>query len=209
VLLGDALVPGPPAPAQRLPRHAAGALAAVAAGCDAVWPGWGFVSERPDFADACADAGLVFIGPSGASMRLLGDKIGGKRVAEARRPGHPLERRPVADAADAAAPRRRASATPCCSRPRRAAGAGHPHRARRRELAAAFAALGRGPRGLRRRDPAGGVLRPEARHVEVQVIADAHGRTHAVGTRDCSMQRRHQKVLEEAPAPGLGALEER
>ena len=83
VLLGDAMVPGPDGALRSAYLDAPRVLRLlVEAGCDAVWPGWGFVSERPDFADACAAMGLVFIGPSGASMRLLGDKIGGKRVAE-------------------------------------------------------------------------------------------------------------------------------
>ena len=179
------------------------------AGCDAVWPGWGFLSERPEFADACAAAGVVFIGPSGESMRLLGDKIAGKTLAE--RQGVPVtdwSRGPVVDVAEAMA---HATRIGCPVLLKAAAGGGG--RGIRivnapEELSSAFASAAHEARA------AFGdatllveAFAPEARHVEVQIIADAHGRVHAVGTRDCTMQRRHQKVLEEGPAPGLGALE--
>ena len=211
VLLGDALVPGANGALRSayldVPRLIALLLEA---GCDAVWPGWGFVSERPDFADACAAADLVFIGPSGASMRLLGDKIGGKRVAEENGvPVTPWSGGLVADAAAAAMHARRIGFPVLLKAA--AGGGGRGIRIVRavEEVAAAFVSASAEARA------AFGdatllveAFAPEARHVEVQIIADAYGRVHAVGTRDCSMQRRHQKVLEEAPAPGLGALEE-
>lgn len=182
----------------------------VAAGCDAVWPGWGFVSERPDFADACFEAGLVFIGPSGASMRLLGDKIGGKKVAEDHGvPVTPWSHGAVADA-DAALAHARRIGYPVLLKAA-AGGGGRGIRLVRGddELAPAFTSAANEARSAFG-DPTLLVesFAPEARHIEVQVIADRAGRVHAVGTRDCSMQRRHQKVLEEAPAPNLGPLEE-
>ena len=172
------------------------------AGCDAVWPGWGFLSERPEFADACAAAGVVFIGPSGESMRLLGDKIAGKTLAE--RQGVPVtdwSRGPVVDVAEAMA---HATRIGCPVLLKAAAGGGICIVNAPEELSSAFASAAHEARA------AFGdatllveAFAPEARHVEVQIIADAHGRVHAVGTRDCSMQRRHQKVIEEAPAPGI------
>jgi acetyl/propionyl-CoA carboxylase alpha subunit/acetyl-CoA carboxylase carboxyltransferase component len=211
VALGDALVAGPEGLRSAyldIPRVL---RLLTAAGCDAVWPGWGFVSERPDFADACAAAGLVFIGPSGESMRLLGDKIAGKRLAETH--GVPVTAwsgGPVADVDEAVSHADRIGYPVLLKAA--AGGGGRGIRIVRAadELAGAFASAAHEARA------AFGdatllveAFAPEARHVEVQVIADAHGRVHAVGTRDCSMQRRHQKVLEEAPAPGLGALDAR
>ncbi|MDO9021097.1 MAG: biotin carboxylase N-terminal domain-containing protein [Deltaproteobacteria bacterium] len=211
VLLGDALVPGSTGALRSAYLDVPRVISLlVEARCDAVWPGWGFVSERPDFADACADAGLVFIGPSGSSMRLLGDKIGGKRVAEDNGvPVTPWSGGPVADAAEAAAHATRIGFPVLLKAA--AGGGGRGIRIVRAvdEVAAAFASASAEARSAFG-DPTLLVesFAPEARHVEVQIIADSHGTVHAVGTRDCSMQRRHQKVLEEAPAPGLGALEE-
>lgn len=212
VLLGDAMTPGPDGALRSAYLDAPRVLRLlVEAGCDAVWPGWGFASERPDFADACAAMGLVFIGPSGASMRLLGDKIGGKRVAEQNGvPVTPWSGGAVVDAKDAEAHARRIGFPVLLKAA--AGGGGRGIRVVREasEIEAAFASAANEARAA-----FGDAtllvesFAPEARHVEVQVIADSHGRVHAVGTRDCSMQRRHQKVLEEAPAPGLGPLEEK
>ncbi len=212
VLLGDAMVPGPDGALRSAYLDASRVLPLlVEAGCDAVWPGWGFAAERPDFADACAALGLVFIGPSGASMRLLGDKIGGKRVAEKLGvPVTPWSGGAVVDAAEAARHAARIGYPVLLKAASGGGGRGIRLVREPSELEAAFASAASEARAAFG-DPTLLVecFAPEARHVEVQVIADAHGRVHAVGTRDCSMQRRHQKVLEEAPAPGLGALEER
>ncbi len=212
VLLGDALVPGPNGGLRSAYLDVPRVLRLlVEAGCDAVWPGWGFVSERPDFADACAAMGLVFIGPSGASMRLLGDKIGGKRVAEQHGvPVTPWSGGAVVDADDALRHARRIGYPVLLKAA--AGGGGRGIRVVRNddEVAPAFVSASNEARAAFGDETLlVESFAPEARHVEVQVIADSHGRAHAVGTRDCSVQRRHQKVLEEAPAPGLGPLEER
>jgi acetyl/propionyl-CoA carboxylase alpha subunit/acetyl-CoA carboxylase carboxyltransferase component len=212
VLLGDALVPGPDGGLRSAYLDASRVLPLlIGRGCDAVWPGWGFASESPEFADACAALGLVFIGPSGASMRLLGDKIGGKRVAESHGvPVTPWSGGAVLDAGDAAGHARRIGYPVLLKAAAGGGGRGIRLVREESEIESAFASASKEARSA-----FGDAtllvegFAPEARHVEVQVIADAHGRVHAVGTRDCSMQRRHQKVLEEAPAPGLGALEER
>ncbi|MCA3141358.1 MAG: carboxyl transferase domain-containing protein [Betaproteobacteria bacterium] len=206
VCLGEALVPGTEGkPRSAYLDHARVLDLAVQAGADAVWPGWGFVAESPEFAEACAARGLVFIGPSANSMRMLGDKVAAKRLAEqAGVPVSPWSGEPVADPRVAEAIAERIGYPVLLK-----ASAGGGGRGIRRvdssaELAAAFqgatteaaAAFG---------DPAVFVeaFVPVARHVEVQVLADTHGTVWALGTRDCSLQRRHQKLLEEAPAPGL------
>ena len=174
------------------------------AGADALWPGWGFASERPELQEACEAHELVFLGPPASAMRALGDKIAAKRLAEkAGVPVSPWSRESVDEAGAAA----------CAGR------IGYPVLLK--------ATAGGGGRGIRRVDQASelvGAYRSaaaeaaaafgdpsifveafvaDARHVEVQVLADSHGGVWALGTRDCSMQRRQQKVLEEAPAPGL------
>jgi len=178
--------------------------AATAAGADALWPGWGFASERPELAEACAAAGLAFLGPPAAAMRALGDKIAAKRLAESCDvPVSPWSGGPV-DEENAAA---------------WAARIGYPLL-----LKATAGGGGRGIRRVERPEEIAGALRAaaaeaaaafgdpsiflealvlDARHIEVQILADRHGGVWALGTRDCSMQRRRQKVLEEAPAPGL------
>ncbi|WP_190111260.1 ATP-binding protein [Streptomyces cinnamoneus] len=170
--------------------------AARAAGADAVHPGYGFLSENAEFARAVRDAGLVWIGPPPDAIEAMASKTRAKRImADA---GVPLLA-PVAPEAVAAA------GLPVLIKA--AAGGGGRGMRVVRDLAAlpgelasaraeAAAAFGDGEVFV---EPyvVGG------RHVEVQVLADAHGTVWTLGTRDCSLQRRHQKVVEEAPAPGL------
>ncbi|HXJ32416.1 MAG TPA: carboxyl transferase domain-containing protein [Candidatus Eisenbacteria bacterium] len=177
------------------------------AGADAVWPGWGFVAEDPAFADRVVAAGMRFLGPSSAAMRALGDKIAAKQLAE--RAGVPVAAWSGGVVADAEAAARVGEQIGYPLVVKAAAGGGgrgirivdHPA-----ALPAAFAsaaaeaqaAFGDGRLFLERK-----VVR--GRHVEVQIAGDLHGRVVALGTRDCSVQRRHQKVIEEAPPPDLSS----
>ncbi|MDH5566184.1 MAG: ATP-grasp domain-containing protein [Myxococcales bacterium] len=174
-------------------------------GADSVWPGWGFVAEDATFADRVVAAGIRFLGPSGDVMRTVGDKIASKQVAEqAGVPVIPWSRGAVGDDASAHAEAEKigypllikASAGGGGRGIRavdRKAGFAEALRAARAEAHAAF---GDDRLFLEKRLSGG-------RHVEVQIAADAHGRVLALGCRDCSVQRRHQKILEEAPPPGL------
>jgi acetyl-CoA/propionyl-CoA/long-chain acyl-CoA carboxylase, biotin carboxylase, biotin carboxyl carrier protein len=179
--------------------------AAADSGADAVHPGYGFLSERPDFAQAVTDRGLTWIGPPPAAIRLLGDKATARRMARlAGLPPAPGSENPVRDAAEVAS------------------------FARRHGLPIAIKAiLGGGGRGIKVAWTAGEIAQryesavreaeasfgdgscvverylERARHIETQCLADAHGSVVVVSTRDCSLQRRHQKLVEEAPAPFL------
>src|SRR5262245_39231395 len=180
-------------------------LAALRAGrADAVWPGWGFLAEDPGFVEKLEAAGLTFLGPSAETMRRLGDKISSKRLAEAARvpvtpwSGGPIERARILEVGDRIGFPLMLKAT--------AGGGGRGIRrvASRDALLAAFdsataeAAMAFGDGTLFAEAALSG-----ARHVEVQMAADRHGRVLAVGMRDCSVQRKHQKVIEEGPPPGL------
>jgi acetyl-CoA carboxylase biotin carboxylase subunit len=179
--------------------------AARAQGADAVHPGYGFLAENWRFAEACSRAGLAFIGPPAEAIRAMGDKSGARRLmAAAGVPTVPGSPGPVADAAEAEA---QAAAIGFPLILKAAAGGGGIGLARvdrAADLAAAFgaatrraqAAFGSGALYLERY-----LERP--RHVEIQVFADAHGAVVHLHERECSLQRRHQKLLEESPAPGL------
>jgi acetyl-CoA carboxylase biotin carboxylase subunit len=207
-LADQALCIGPAAPGQSYLNGAAILFAAHVSGAEAVHPGYGFLSENADFAEQVEAAGMTFIGPEPLSIRTMGDKVAAKRAM-------------------------RAAGVPCvpgpeCGLPedpqgilKAAAEIGYP--------VIVKAAGGGGGRGMRVVPDAGQLLdavavtREEARrafgkpelyvekflehprHVEIQVLCDTHGNALWLGSRDCSMQRRHQKVLEEAPAPGIDA----
>src|SRR5689334_13848881 len=186
-------------------------VAALAeASCDAVWVGWGFVSERASFAQRCEEAGIVFVGPDSATIRALGDKVTAKRLAEkADVPVVPWGGGPIDDPEEAAAQAARLGYPVVLKAS--AGGGGRGIRVVRTpdELPGALASA-RSESELAFGDPAVFVeqLVPAARHVEVQVIADHHGAVWAVGVRDCSLQRRHQKVIEESASTALdGATE--
>ncbi|NYH78758.1 acetyl-CoA/propionyl-CoA carboxylase biotin carboxyl carrier protein [Actinopolyspora biskrensis] len=179
--------------------------AAAACGAQAVHPGYGFLSENAEFAAACAEAGLTFIGPSATAIESMGDKIRAKRtVAEA---GVPLVPGSGAEGATDEQLRRAALETglPVLFKP--AAGGGGKgmrlvHTAE--ELTAAIDAARRESRASFGDDTLfveRFVTRP--RHVEVQVLGDSHGNVVHLGERECSLQRRHQKIVEEAPSPLL------
>ncbi len=172
---------------------------------EAVWVGWGFVAEHAQFADLCRDLGIVFIGPDGDVMRLLGDKISSKRLAEqAQIPITDWSGGPVETLSDAWQAGERlgyplfikATAGGGGHGIRRVHSPGEMEKAFSSARAEAFKAFG-DPTVFLEQAVTG------ARHVEVQVIADRHGTTWAVGVRDCTVQRRHQKVMEEAPSPAL------
>ena len=175
-----------------------------AAGADAVWPGWGFVAEDPAFADRVVAAGLCFLGPSGDAMRALGDKIAAKQLAEAGGiPVTPWSGGVVADARAAARPAARLGYPLVV----KAAAGGGGRGIRVVEAPAALEAAFRSAEAEARAAFGDGRLFLErhvsgARHVEVQIAADEHGHVLALGARDCSVQRRHQKLIEEAPPPG-------
>jgi len=176
-----------------------------AAHADAVWPGWGFVAEHAEFADLCRDMGIVFIGPDAEAMRRLGDKVSSKRLAEqAQVPVVPWSNGPVETLSDARDHADRLG-YPLLIKAT-AGGGGHGIRrvnspdqlpeAFTRARADAYKAFGNPSVFLEQ-------LIAGVRHVEVQIIADHYGTTWAVGVRDCTIQRRHQKILEESPSPAL------
>ena len=195
---------GPPEASQSYLNIAAIIEAAHATGADAIHPGYGFLSERPEFARAVDEAGMVFVGPPADVMAALGDKVAARRLAAER------------------------------GRSRWCRGWRRSRIARREQFAARVgfplivkAAAGGGGRGMRLVEAQADLAEALAaaareakaafgdgrvflekylahpRHIEVQVLADQHGGVVALGERDCSIQRRNQKIIEESPAPGL------
>lgn len=210
VRAADLAVPLGPAPAAESYLSAERVLAAAArSGAEAIHPGYGFLSEDADFAATCAEAGLVFIGPPPAATRLLGDKVAAKQLAE--RLGVPvlpgLQKPGLGDEEIlefvAADPGR----LPLMIKA--AAGGG----GRGMRIVRDPAALADGLAAARREALAGfgdDSLLVEryverARHVEVQILADSRANVVHLGERECSLQRRHQKVVEESPAPAVTA----
>ncbi len=207
---------GPAPPSASYLRIDAIVEAAVAAGAEAVHPGYGFLSEREAFARAVEEAGLAWVGPPPAAIAALGDKLAARRTArDAGIPHVPgtLEPAPVDRPDELAAVLAAARSVGFPLLVKAAAGGGG--RGMRRvvtedELAGALlagareaaAAFGDGAVYLERE------ILP-ARHIEVQLLGDSTGNVVAIGERDCSMQRRHQKLIEEAPAPGLSEADRR
>ncbi|WP_433192860.1 carboxyl transferase domain-containing protein [Nocardia sp. CA-107356] len=179
--------------------------ALVATGADSAWVGWGFVAEDPAFAELCEQIGVTFIGPSPEAMRKLGDKIGAKLIAE--EVGVPVApwSRGAVESVEAASAAAAEIGYPLMLKAT-AGGGGRGIRvitneaelvdAYERTRQEAARAFGSGVVFLER-------LVTGARHVEVQVIADGQGTAWALGVRDCSVQRRNQKVIEESASPVL------
>lgn len=199
---------GPGAAKDSYLNQAAILFAAETTGAQAIHPGYGFLSENALFAERVCEAGLTFIGPTASSMRMMGDKIEAKKAMRAAGV-------PCVPGSEGSLPDQSAEVH------RMASAIGYPLILK--------AAGGGGGRGMRvvtdpaMLDSALALTREEGsrafgndaiyiekflqhpRHVEIQVIADKHGNALWLGSRDCSLQRRHQKVLEEAPAPGIEA----
>ncbi len=180
-------------------------------GADAVHPGYGFLSENEDFADACSAAGITFIGPSADAMRKMGSKTEARKtVTAAGTPVVPGDNGPAGDGfPDAAAALASAKKIGFPVLLKAAAGGGGKGMrlvGNEADLGAAFdgaqreatAAFGDGTVYLEK-----AIERP--RHIEIQVFGDTHGNLVHLGERDCSIQRRHQKVIEEAPSPVVSA----
>ncbi len=211
VRLADVAVRLGPAPASESYLRADAVIeAAVAAGAEAIHPGYGFLAESAAFAVAARDAGLVFVGPPAEVIAALGNKLAARRVARAAGvPVVPGTLEPAAvDRADAVE-----SIIAEASRigfplfVKAAAGGGGKGMRRVASASELPAALAAGSREAAASFGDGSVylereVRP-ARHIEVQLLGDSTGTVVALGERDCSVQRRHQKLVEEAPAPGL------
>jgi acetyl-CoA carboxylase biotin carboxylase subunit len=197
---------GPPSAAESYLRIPNVVAAAVTTGCEAVHPGYGFLAENPAFVHACADNDLVFVGPGADVMTLLGDKVQAKEAMRAA--GVPLV--PGTDGTASVTDARRAASDLGYPILLKAAAGGGGKGMRLvegpEELDAAYssasaeadAAFGDGTLYVER------ALIP-ARHVEIQVLADADGSVLTLGERECSIQRRHQKLVEESPSPVLSA----
>jgi len=177
---------------------------AKACGAEAIHPGYGFLSENPDFADACAQAGIAFIGPTGAQMRAFGLKHTARELAQQNDvpllPGSGL----LKDAGHAAAEAKRIGYPVMLKSTAGGGGIGMRLIWGEDELTEAYAAVDRLARANFKE--AGIYLEKyveQARHIEVQLFGDGAGKVIALGERDCSVQRRNQKVIEETPAPGL------
>ncbi|MGH3569273.1 MAG: acetyl/propionyl/methylcrotonyl-CoA carboxylase subunit alpha [Pseudonocardia sp.] len=179
--------------------------AAADTGADAIHPGYGFLSENADFAQAVIDAGLTWIGPTAAAIRNLGDKVTARHIAT--RAGAPLvpgTNDPVTGPDEVEAFAKEHGLPVAIKAAFGGGGRGMKVAREHREITQAYdsavreatAAFGRGECFVER-------YLDKPRHVEAQVLADTHGNVIVVGTRDCSLQRRFQKLVEEAPAPFL------
>ncbi|MDD2994058.1 MAG: biotin carboxylase N-terminal domain-containing protein, partial [Pygmaiobacter sp.] len=204
-LATQAVCIGPPKAADSYLNQTAILTAALQTGCEAVHPGYGFLSENADFADLCAANGLVFIGPSGDVIRRMGNKAAARALMQsAGVPVVPGSAGAVATAQKAAAEAERIGYPVLLK-----ASAGGGGRGMRRvlepaQLAAAFAAaeaeaiacFGDGELYVEKL-----VLQP--RHIEFQIMADGMGHVVHLGERDCSIQRKNQKLMEESPSHAL------
>jgi len=179
--------------------------AAEVADVDAIHPGYGFLSERADFSDACRECKIAFVGPSPEAMGKLGDKVEAKRTAKsAKVPIFPGSEGAIEDEDEAVSVAEKIGYPVIIKAA--AGGGGRGMRVCRNEATLrsniknaqqeAMAAFGNGAVFIEK-------FLENARHVEVQVIGDSHGHAIHLWERDCSMQRRHQKLVEEAPAPGV------
>jgi acetyl-CoA carboxylase, biotin carboxylase subunit len=205
VRLADRAVAVGPAPASQSYLNIPSVIAAATTtGCEAIHPGYGFLAENPAFVAACEDNELVFVGPTAEVMARMGDKVQAK--AELKRAGVPL----VPGSDGTVAPMEARSLAVELGYPvllKAAAGGGGKgmrivdaddglEGAFRTAAAEAEAAFGDGSLYVEK------LVRP-ARHVEIQVLADAQGGVLTLGERECSIQRRHQKLIEESPSPGV------
>ena len=198
----ETVVLGPPPAAQSYLRADKIVRAALESGCDAVHPGYGFLSERSSFVDACVAAGLVFVGPSASAIKAMGDKITAVSLAEKAN----VPRVPGSGALSDVAHARRVGAE-----------IGYPVL-----IKATAGGGGRGMRIVRHESELESLMNSaaneaesafgdatlymekfieRARHIEIQVMADSFGNVVYLGERECSTQRRHQKLIEEAPSP--------
>src|SRR3954447_1730459 len=202
-LADHAVCIGPPSAAESYLRIPSVVAAGETTGCDAVHPGYGFLAENPEFVRACEDNDLVFIGPDADVMARMGDKVEAKRELSAA--GVPLV--PGTEAVESAEARSaadelgypvllKASAGGGGKGMRAVAAADELESAFDRASAEALAAFGDGSIYLEK-------LIAPARHVEIQVLCDADGGVLTLGERECSIQRRHQKLIEESPSPAL------
>jgi len=206
VLQADEALPiGGPRPADSYLRGEAILEAARRSGAQAIHPGYGFLSENADFAEAVEQAGLVFIGPRAASMRKMGSKAGAKILMQAH--GVPVVPGYTGEDQDPALLAREAARVGFPLMIKAAHGGGGKGMRIVRdagEFAAALESCQRESKGAFGRDR---VLLERyvatPRHIEFQVFGDAHGNVIHLGERECSIQRRHQKLIEEAPSPAL------
>lgn len=197
---------GPASASQSYLRPEILVTAALGSGCDAVHPGYGFLSERAQFSRMCAEAGLIFIGPSPEAIEVMGDKLSAVQLAqEVGVPRVPGSGR--IDSSDGAREFARAHGYPVLIKAS-AGGGGRGMRVVRRDeefLAQLAAAAAEAQAAFG--DPSLYVEKfiERARHIEIQIIGDALGNVVHLGERDCSTQRRHQKLIEEAPSPAIDA----
>jgi len=204
-LADEAVCIGPAAPSRSYLNPPALITAALITGCDAIHPGYGFLSENPYFAEICAECQLTFIGPSPEAIRLMGDKAIARQTMRSAGmpviPGSEGVLRGIEDAQDLA----REIGYPVLLKAV-AGGGGRGMRVvqEESELARAYAtakaeaeaAFGQGDLYMER-------YLTGMRHVEIQVLADSYGNAIHLAERDCSIQRRHQKLIEEAPSPAV------
>ncbi|STD34853.1 acyl-CoA carboxylase, alpha subunit [Corynebacterium striatum] len=178
---------------------------AVRAGADAIHPGYGFLSENADFARAVAGAGLTWIGPTPESIELLGDKIAARRVAEeVGAPLAPGTSDPIDDWQEARAFAEKHGLPIAIKAAYGGGGRGLKVVENLEDIEAAFNSAGREAKeAFGRAECYVEKFLTHPRHVEAQILADTHGNVAVLGTRDCSTQRRFQKLIEEAPAPAL------
>jgi acetyl-CoA carboxylase biotin carboxylase subunit len=194
---------GPPSASESYLNISSVVAAAEITGCEAVHPGYGFLAENPEFVKACEENDLVFVGPDADVMARMGDKVEAKRaLADAGLPLVPGTEAVGADEARAAAAE---IGFPVLLKPSAGGGGKGMRLVERPEdledafagaSAEALAAFGDGTLYLEK-------LITSARHVEVQVLCDADGGVLTLGERECSIQRRHQKLIEESPSPAL------
>ncbi|HSB72738.1 MAG TPA: acetyl-CoA carboxylase biotin carboxylase subunit [Candidatus Methylomirabilis sp.] len=204
-LADEAVCIGPPSPRQSYLQVSRIISAAEITGAEAIHPGYGFLAENAQFAEVCEQCGIVFIGPPAASIQAMGDKAAARRMAAAQGvPVLPGSQHPVRDLEDARRLARdigyplivKASAGGGGKGMRVVADGDALEPSLATAAAEAAAAFGDAAVYLER-------FLPDPRHVEIQVLLDAHGHGIHLGERDCSIQRRHQKLLEESPSPAL------